>query len=192
MKTMKKMLVLVILFTMATGYATGNDVHAPNKVTTIVKFSNVKKGHEYTIKNSQGVIIFSDMIEKEGTFAKKFDFTDMEDGFYTFEISKDFEIIITPFEILSHRVKFLDDQMTKKFKPVVRLKNDVLIISQLNLVDDASMKVQLYYEGEVIHNETLKGGQVLESILKLSKNEKGAYNLIITSGGQNFFQTFEL
>ena len=118
------------MLTIATGYANESCINVPSKATTILKFSNVKKGHQYTIKDSKGSILYRETIKRNGTFSKKFDFTDLDDGFYTFEIIKDFEIVVRPFKILSQEVLFLNDEVTKEFKPLVRLENNTLMVSQ--------------------------------------------------------------
>lgn len=174
----------------ATGYAAQNGFYVPSKVTAVLKFSNVKKGHTYTIKDHKGNIVYSKVIEKGGTYAKKFDFTRLKDGSYTFEVNKDFEITITPFEISLQRVRFFNDQMTKIFKPNVRVEQDILMISQLSL-NSVPMHYELFFEDDLIYTGTLEGQQVLNGLLKLSKHEKGTYNLKMKSGDQYYYRTFK-
>jgi len=191
MKTMKKMLVLVIMLTIATGYANENNVNVPNKTITFLKFLNVKKGHQYTIKDHQGSILYSETIKRNGTFAKKFDFTDLSDGFYTFEISKDFEIVIKPFKIESQNVLFFEYLEKKVFKPLVRMENNKLLISQLSPAEQP-LEVDIYYEGELIFSDELKGHKILKRVYELSKKEKGYYYLNLKSGERKFSKSFEL
>lgn len=191
MKTMKTILNVVIMLSIAISYADGSCRSVPNKTTAILKFSNVKKGHQYTIKDSQDAVIYTETIKRNGSFLKKFDFTSLDNGFYTFEISKDIEIIIKPFKIESQRVFFLDGMETMEFKPVVRLETNTLMISQLSL-DSKPLKVELFYEGKLIYSDELKGDQVLERTFKLSNEIKGSYYLSLKSGDRCFLESFEI
>lgn len=191
MKTMKKMLVLVIMLTIATGYANESCTNVSTKAVTFLKFLNVKKGHQYTIKDDQGSILYTETIKRNGTFLKKFYFTDLDDGLYTFEIMKDFEIIIKPFKIESKTVLFLEDLARKEFKPVVRLENDKLLISQLSF-DENPLEVKVYFEEELIYSDQIEGSIVLESTYRLLKNVKGSYSVSLKSGDRYFYENFEL
>nr|WP_321232839.1 hypothetical protein [uncultured Psychroserpens sp.] len=191
MKTMKKMLVLVIMLTIATGYANEINRNVSSKAIAVLKFINAKKGHQYIIKDSQGLILYTETIKRNGSFSKRFNFTDLDDGFYTFEINKGFEIIIKPFQIESQTVSFIENMVTKEFKPVVRLEGDKLMISQLS-PDLKSLKIELFYDGKCIHSEELKGSQVLERTYKLSKEVKGDYYVSLKSDDRCFSKTFKL
>ena len=81
--------------------------------------------------------------------------------------------------------------MTKEFKPVVRVDNDVLMVSQLTL-DAKPLKLELVYNGELIFSDELKGAQVLERKYKLSNEEKGTYHISFTSGNRYFSEWFTL
>ena len=174
MKTLKKMLVLVIMLTIAAGYANDSGMNVPTKTTITLEFSNVKKGHQYIIKDSRGSVIYSESIKRNGSFSKEFNFTSLE-------ISKDFEIIIKPFKIQSQKVIVLKDKETKLFKPVIRLKDNTLIISQMTL-ESKPLQVELVYDDEVIHSDELHGGQILKAKYGLSNNEKGTYYLEVVVG----------
>lgn len=191
MKAVKNVLVFVIMLTIVAGYANENCINVPSKSITILKFSNVKKGHKYSINDNKGYAIYSGTFKKDGTYSKKFDFSNLKDGLYTLEISKDFEIVIKPFEIKEHNVFFLEDKETKAFKPVVRIDNNTLMISQLNL-DKTPLDVELFYNDELIYSDQLKGGKVLERVYKLPKEERGEYYVSLKSGDRYFYDRFKL
>ncbi|WP_040280623.1 hypothetical protein [Psychroserpens damuponensis] len=191
MKTIKTLLLVAIMLTMVTGYANENVIDAPSKAITVLKFSNVKKGHQYTIIDNEGVTLYTETIKRNGTFLKKFDFTALEDGSYTVELSKDFEIVITPFIIQSRNVVFLDSKEKIVFKPVVRTKDNQLLISLLSM-DVETLDIELFYNGVSILKDELTGDQVLNKVYKLSDHEKGDYYLHMTSGDRVFNKSFKL
>lgn len=191
MKTIKNLVVFVMMLTIATGYANENYIDGSNKVITVLKFSNVKKGHQYTIKDNQGFVIYSKTIDRNGTYTQEFDFTALADGLYTFEIIKDFEITVKPFQIAAEQVLFLHDMETKEFKPVVRLENHDLMISHLTL-EEKPLVIELFFNGELIYADELKGSKILKRIYKLSAEEKGSYFLRLKSGNRLFTDSFKM
>ena len=86
---------------------------------------------------------------------------------------------------------FLNDKVTKAFKPFVRLKKNTLLISQLTL-DETPLKVELFYKGELILSDELKGNQILERAYRLSKDVRGDYFLKLKFGDRYFSEAFEL
>ncbi|MFD2916888.1 hypothetical protein [Psychroserpens luteus] len=191
MKTMKTLFLVAFMLTIVTGYANENVIDVPSKAITVLKFSNVKKGHQYTIIDNQGVLLYSETIDRNGTFSKKFDFTALKDGSYTVELNKDFEIIVTPFIVQSKSVIFLESKVRTVFKPVVRTKGNQLLISLMSM-DVQTLDIELFYNGESIFKDQLKGDQILNQVYKLSSQEKGDYYLHMTSGDRVFNKSFKL
>jgi hypothetical protein len=191
MKPIKTILLVVILLTTVIGYANEKVIDVSLKGITILKFSNVKKGHQYKIIDDKGTILFTEKIKRNGTFVKRFDFTALNNGSYILELDKDFEIIITPFIIQSNNVVFLEKNEKVIFKPVVRTENNQLLISHMSL-EEQPLKIELYYKGERIFKDQLVGDKILNKIYKLSSQKKGSYYLSMTSGGRSFIKSFEL
>lgn len=191
MKTIKKLVLLALMLTIVTGFANENVIDVPSKAIAVLKFSNVKKGHQYTILDNQGETLFSETIKRNGTFLKRFDFTGLKDGSYTLELEKDYEIIVTPFTIKSNSVMFLERNEKTIFKPVVRLENNQLLISQMSF-DSQPLKVELFYEDQSIYKGELIGEKILKQVYKLSAQEKGDYYLRLSFGDRYFIKNFKL
>jgi hypothetical protein len=136
-------------------------------------------------------VLFSEKIDRNGSFAKRFDFTALNDGAYSLELEKDFEIIVTPFIIQANNVVFLEKNEKVIFKPVVRTENNQLLISHMSL-EEQPLKIELYYNGERIFKDQLTGHKILNKIYRLSAQEKGSYYLSMSSGGRFFVKNFEL
>ena len=135
--------------------------------------------------------MYSETIERNGTFAKRFDFSALTDGSYTLELDKDFEIIIKPFIVQSKNATFLRNNESVVFKPVVRTENNQLLISQISL-DAEPLKLELYYNGVRIFKDQIEGDKILSKVYRLSAQEKGDYYLSMSSGERSFVQSFEL
>ena len=94
MKTIKrKVLVVVLMLGTLLNYA--NNTELENELNTkIVKvvFKGAKKGNQLKIKDDKGEILHTEYVNKQGNLIKLFDFSKLEDGSYTLELEKDFEI----------------------------------------------------------------------------------------------------
>jgi len=190
MKTVKQILVVALMLTLVTGYSV-NIESKPLKDKTVLVFSNVKKGHELLVKTFNGEVVHRETIEKNGTYAKNFDLTALEDGLYLVELNKDFEIVLRPFKIVANKVSFLKDLEKSIFKPVVRTESNKVMISQLAL-NEKPLKVELYFNGDLIHKEELETKSIIEKVYQLAENQKGRYTLRMTSGDRLFVEYFTI
>ena len=185
MKTLfKKILVLAVMFGTCTGYA--NDVI---EVTTTSNY--LEKGILISVSDASGEVIYSGQVNYNGNLSKLFDFTQLEDGTYLVEITKGFEIKISTIEVKNHLVIFSDADRKIIHKPVVRNKGATVFISKLSLNAD-KMEVELYFEGELIHSETVIGEKILNRVYKLDKTLQGNYTVAIRSEDKVFIDKFRI
>ena len=191
---MKKM-ILVVVYMLGTyiNYANA-DNNAPfndNPKRIKIEFFNVKKGHSLTIKGKQGGIIYNEEIKNTGDFSKTFDLTALKKGDYTVELNKDFEIIIKSFSVDAGNVTFLIEKQETIFKPVFRTKEDLVIISRLNL-NKEPLNIVIFYDDEKIYSEIVKGKKIVKRVYKLSAKEKGDYEIVMSSNGRVFIENFKI
>lgn len=166
---------------------------------TIVTLDNVKEGHELLIKDENGSILYREFIKESGLYTKGFDLTTYPDGNYYFELNKDLEIKITPFNVTDNLVVFYKEKETTIFKPVASIKDDKLLISRLSL-DKKPMKLKIYYDNsyhdsgfyELIYSEKFKDETIVERIYKLDKTQKGNYKIVMKSEGRTFIEKVKL
>jgi hypothetical protein len=191
--TIKRNVLVALMFGTLIGYAKENTEPTKKVGSNMVKveFNDVKKGHTLTIKDKKGVQIYSRIIESTGTFSKTFDLSALENGNYVAELNKDFEIILKTFNVKNGIVTFLSKKNQKVFKPVIRKKGDLILISKIAF-DKQPLKVVLYYEDEEIIRETIKGEDYLKRIYKLSDSEKGDYKIVILSNERMYIKDFRI
>ncbi|WP_343330928.1 hypothetical protein [Polaribacter staleyi] len=191
--TMKTILVVALMFGTLIGYANENtkstNVVAVKRVK--VEYKSVKKGHALTIKNENGITIYKQVIQSSGTFSKTFDLTNLEDGVYTTELDKDFEIIVKKLEVKDGFVTFLKEENKKIFKPVIRTEGELVLISKLAF-NKEPIKVVLYYDNQVILSEKIEGEEILNRVYKLSKTEKGAYKVLVYTDNRMYVKNFNI
>ena len=156
--------------------------------TTNLTFANVKSGAILKIIDKNGFILYKEVIEKEGSYSKEFDLTELPNGNYYFELNKEVEIIEIPFSVSKGIVKF--DKQSKKiiYKPVVYFNDSKVFISKMSF-DAETMDVSIYYEGDnkVLKDKNIgKKGNVLGKIYDFTGSEKGTYTVIINNNGREF------
>ena len=185
MKTVfKKILVLAITLGSLTGYA--------NVKTDIILSSKlVSKGDHISVSDAAGVVLYSGSINYNGNIQNLYDFSQLQDGIYTVEVNKDFEIDVNSVKVKANKVTFLETTSKKIFKPVFRLNDSQLIISKLAM-DSNEMDIELYFKNDIILSETIKGSDVLNRVYKLDQNLKGEYTAIIRANGRVFVENFKI
>lgn len=185
MKTVfKKILVLAITLGSLTGYA--------NAKTDIIPSSKlVSKGDHISVSDAAGVVLYSGSINYNGNIQNLYDFSQLQDGIYTVEVNKDFEIDVNSVKVKANKVTFIETTSKKIFKPVFRLNDSQLIISKLAM-DSNEMDIELYFKNDIILSETIKGSDVLNRVYKLDQNLKGEYTAIIRANGRVFVENFKI
>jgi len=185
MKTVfKNILVLAVMFGTFTSYA--NDTL---EVTST--FNYVKKGNYISVSDAFGEIIYSGEVNYSGNLITLYDFTQLKNGKYDVEVTNGYKIEISTIEVKDNIVSIVEANRKTVHKPVVRNENSKVIISKLAL-DGEDMKVELYFEGDLIYSETVKGSSILNRVYKLDQTLKGDYTAIIRSNKRVFVENFKL
>ncbi len=158
---------------------------------TAVFFKNVKQGNLLSIKDSNGMTLYKELIEKAGVYSKGFDLTALPNGHYIFELDKDLEIRTIPFTVTLNNVVFNKVKEKVIFKPHTRVKDHLVLISRLSL-NKAPLDIKIYYDGdhtyELIHSENIENTKIVERTYRLSK--KGAYKIVFYSEDRMFTEYF--
>ncbi len=193
MKTIiKKYLVTFTILVSLANYATENNISTPIDGKKVkVEFIAVKKGQVLSIRNANSIIMYSDVIEMAGNYARTFDLTGLENGKYRIELEKNFETIIKPFLVKNRLVTFLPEENKTIFKPVIRIEDNLLLISKISL-ENQPVKITLYYKGDVIYTENTRDGKILNRVFRLLKNKKGNYTVAISANEKKYSKRFKI
>ena len=192
MKIKKIILVALMFGTLITNAnEKDNTNYKEAKKTVKVEFNNVKKGQTLTIKNSNGLTVYNNEIQNSGDYSKTFDFSALENGIYSAELNKDFEIVIKQFNVENGLVTFLNNKDEKIFKPIIRTEGELLLISKINF-NNEPLKVTLYYNDEAVLSETISGDKLLQRVYKLSEKEVGAYKVVVSSDERTYTKDFTI
>lgn len=163
-----------------------------NAKKTALTLENVKEGNTLYIKDSYGIKLYEEIIHTNGLFSKGFDLTALPNGDYHFELDTEVQIKVIPFTVESNSVEVNSEMVKIIFKPIVRVKGDLVFVSKLAL-NNEPLKIDMYYEkantSELIMTETIKGTQNIERVYKLTDDLKnGDYKIVFNSNGKEFIK----
>lgn len=192
MKTIKRK-VLIVSFMLATfiNYANNSDLKNTidaKKVTVV--FNDVKKGHQLTMKNEQGVVIHLERVIKKGDLVKTFNFSTLENGNYTLELDKDFQIVIKFLKVKNKTVIFNKNVSKIIFKPFIRNKENIVLISSITF-DKKPLEIDIYYDNEIIYSETATSNSLVNRVYRLDKKMKGDYIVIVRNNERMYRNEFK-
>ena len=186
-KTIKKSLLVVSVFTAALGNATEiSSTIKEDLKETVLTLKNVKSGDLLSIKDFNGITLYKELIKSNGIYKKGFDLTALPNGEYYFEVDKDLEIKTIPFTVNANTVEFNKEAEFTVFKPYVRQKGDLVLISKLS-PNLEPLNISVYAETngsfELAYSEKIEGTKTIERIYKLNK---GNYKIIFNSNNREF------
>ena len=188
----RKSLLVALVFGTLTSYANGTTLKKGTTTLAKVELNDVKRGQLWLIKNSDGVIIHEQVIKNSGSYIQAIDFSSLENGNYSLEINKDFQIEVLPFTIDGGNPVFKDEDSEIVFKPLIRTEKNLVLISKLEF-NNTPMKVAIYYENEIIFNDNVEGSDdVLKRVYSLNKNIKGSYTVILNANDRTYINEFSL
>lgn len=200
-KVVRTGIVLVTMLTTMLSYA-NRPTTFENKVefeNTTLSINNVKQGQQLIIKDSNGLVLYKESIDKSGMYKKGFDLTSLPNGEYYFELEKDIEVQVIPFKVEMNKVEFLKEKETKFFKPIIRFKENKILLSRLSF-DEKPLEVKIFYDDHshygddyvLLHSEKFKDTKIIERVYELDKFKKGAYKVIVKTEGREFKEDLTL
>jgi hypothetical protein len=194
MKTIKRR-VLVVVFMLGTLFNYANNEKEFNKTIDAKKvkvvFKDVKKGQLLSVKDKNGFQLHSETVSSQGELIKFFDLSSLNNGVYTIELNKEFKIVIKSLLIKDNNVSFIKNSEKIIFKPVIRNKENLVLISKVNF-DKKPVQITLFYNDKVIYSETLKDELMLKRVYRLDKELKGKYTVIVYCDNESYSNEFKI
>jgi uncharacterized pyridoxamine 5'-phosphate oxidase family protein len=183
--TIKKLLFMAVLLGTLTSHA--------SQVSTIPDSPNKEKiKASVVVKDDSGAVIYLSPIKQKGDLTMLFDYSLLEDGHYSIEIENEYLVEIHAFKVFENKVEFIDISTKTIYKPVFQKENSKISISKVAF-DSNQMKVDLFYENELIHSETIStNSPILKRAYQLDSREKGNYYAVMTSNGRVYTEKFKL
>ncbi len=193
MKKFRKSVLIVVMSLFAfSGFAENANWNKEPNVTN-VSFEKVKKGTVLLIKDEQGLVLYKEAIVRTGKYSKGFDLTSLPDGAYFFELESEMEIIVIPFEVASSEVTFKKEDKNTIFKPVIRVKDDMVFLSRIS-TEAVPMEYKIYYadNSDLVLSERFEKEKHVKRVYDFSKAEKGNYVFVFKSNGRKYTRTVKI
>jgi hypothetical protein len=181
----KNILVLAVMFGTFTSYAVEGLETSSNSTFKITK------GNLISVKDNSGKVIYSGRTNYNGNLKTLYNFTKLKDGLYSIEIDKDFEIITKTIEVKNHYVTYLGSTNETIFKPVIKIEEAKLLVSQSTFQKE-NVEIEIYYKDSLIHSEAIVANSFLKRVYKLDENVRGAYTAIIRVNDRTYVEDFKL
>ena len=195
---LKMVLLVVLLYTPLLGFANENSILISYNEDKFVELTlnNVKSGNLLVIKDLKDVKLYEYKISNTGRIKKEFDLSTLPIGYYNIELNKDMERIVYPFQINKRRAVFIENDIISVYKPMSRIKDGHVLISQLAL-DMSPLEVKIFVETkdtsvffDLVHAETVEGKKQINLVYKLPNLGKGKFKILLISKGQKFVSYF--
>ena len=160
--------------------------------TKMVSFEEVEAGDKLYIKDKKGKTVFTERIKQDGSYAKIFDFTNLPDNEYYFELDKAYEITVLPFKIERDTIALINELRNDIMKPQLITKDEMVILSR-DTDNAQSLEIEIYYEGyDLVYNEELYLEGKLKRRYDFSTSSRGEYLFHITYNDRTFSETIEI
>ena len=103
------------------------------------------------------------------------------------------EIIVIPFEVASSEVTFRKEEKNTIYKPVVRVKDDMVFLSRISN-EAAPMEYKIYYanNSDLVLSEKFEKETHVKRVYDFSRAEKGDYVFVFRSNGRKYTRTVKI
>ena len=142
-------------------------------------FNNDSARFELSIHAQNGDLVYYKQSTKPiNSYQKVFDFEDMENGSYSFNLRINDTQLSRDFEVASNEINFREQKL--RFDPYFKFEDNKLLFSYLNF-DEEKLGLSIYgSEGLVFHTK-LGDDFNISSGYDLSKLESGTYDVTLSS-----------
>ena len=193
-KAFKNSLIVIAMLGSITSYANLiPSSYREGLENTSLSLDYVKEGQRLIIKSESGTIIYRESIKESGSYHKEFDLTSLPNGYYYFELDKDVEIQIIPFEVNDTQVTFKKDEVNTIFKPIITTDENVVSLNKLSL-NFEPLQVKIFFDSgdhKLIYSEEIINENNIQRVYRLLKNVNGKYKVVCNTQGRTFETYFE-
>lgn len=145
-----------------------------------------------TISDQDGNVLKSETVESAPSFTKRYDFSRLPEGDYTFSVSKTLMEKVQPFTITKKEVVVDESKAIDKFSPMIRTTANHLDVNLL-LSGAADVKVIISNAaGDKVFGEKVASDRVFNRRYNLAALTAGEYTFEIKTEGKVFYKTFEV
>lgn len=140
-----------------------------------------------SILNKEGSMIYSDKILKNNNDFRKYDFSKVKDGKYTFMTDTEYKSIEKTVLVKNNKLKLVNEKVN--YRPVFNIKGDILSVNYMNSKEsDIHISItgsSLYHYEDFAGNNMMFGKR-----FNLKKLPEGEYSITLRAGWKTFNYNF--
>lgn len=156
-----------------------------------IGLTNISQGEVLSIKDTDGVQLYSVSLDKSEAFNKKFDFSTIPSGVYFIETKEAKEITVTPLIVSEDKVAIITDSSKRFRAPSITLDGKVARILVRNF-NEVPVSITIYDEAGNKLKEDKSLNLLVYNAYNFSDLPEGAYTISVTQGDYNFTETVKL
>ena len=195
-KEMKFVVMAVAVLSTTLNYAFISDLNFQNQFS-IQEGQIQTENPKLIIRNKKGIAIFEGTVFNSSSMEELVSDMGLSSGSYTYEVVGETNVEITSFVVDGNTILFDAKGAKTIFMPTLRVKDDLVLVSQLSLLKEP-LKIKMYYSAEkedskifdLIHTEKIGEEMILDRAYSLDKNKTGDYKIEFISNGKVFTETF--
>jgi len=156
-----------------------------------IGLTNISQGEVLSIKDADGVKLYSESLGKTKAFNKKFDFSSIPNGIYFIETKEAKEITVTPVIVSEDKVAIIKES-TKRFRaPSITLNDNVARVLVRNF-SEAPVSIYIYDDAGNELKTDKSENLLIYNAYNFSDLSAGTYTISVTQGEYNFTETIKI
>ena len=162
------------------------------KDTKSIVFQLETSNEEMHIKlmDEQGNIIYSELVEDQKKYLKKFDLANLENGRYFFITDNVLKTVTYSLEISKQEIVILDKE--EMSKPVFSERENVVYMNFLNSTGEEVKMKLVDQANRTIFRESLKDEFLVGKAFNFEKALEGTYTLMVKSSNGTYFKEVQI
>jgi len=195
MKTIKSLFAIAVLSLSTISFA-GNayafleviPLNMMDKAVVKVVFPNNQNTIIY-IGDPEGRTIHRETIKKGSSTAKIYDFSNVDDGIYTFNSITDQANVTKTIKVENSSIEVISTEV--EYKPTFIIKENSLLVNYLNL-EQEEIEMVIYNSYTDFYKSAEGNFQVFQKKFDISDMESGEYFAMIKVPGKNYIHSFNI
>ncbi|MDE3741373.1 T9SS type A sorting domain-containing protein [Maribacter polysaccharolyticus] len=192
-RIMKITLSIAFLFISALGMANEMDLRIISKnesKTLLFNYDNSATDAQLRFVDVEGNVIFTESLEDNSEYSKKFNLSSLESGIYFLEVED--AVKQTAFTINVEDTNVEIKSKSEKTKPFFRKKDGMVYLNLLNL-DKEEVTISVFDGHErIVTSELLENKEIVEKAFNFKNAHEGLYIIKVKKGFETYYENIQI
>ncbi len=192
-RIMKITLSIAFLFISALGMANEMDLRIISKnesKTLLFNYDNSATDAQLRFVDVEGNVIFTESLEDNSEYSKKFNLSSLESGIYFLEVED--AVKQTAFTINVEDTNVEIKSKSEKTKPFFRKKDGMVYLNLLNL-EKEEVTISVFDGHErIVTSELLENKEIVEKAFNFKNAHEGLYIIKVKKGFETYYENIQI